>query len=240
MYNSNNNKSNEYINIKTNLPKYNNNIYYSKNSKINFTPILVKNIMTKDRRISITIYYYNFLRTYTIMKKRYFYLTESHNFSMCYIGVQKRKANIRNKKLLLSSIKEEEISNQNSKILEESGTFGPTNMNLGEIRKNHYILQKYEFLYKKFKDIIEKILINKFKKSFFNKIKSIKGVYKISNNNSGYKRIYRKRGIWNNNRYSGDGRINTINKKNGINYKNYEDKVKKFRNKLIKYILGIK
>ena len=200
--------------------------------------------MTKDKRINITINYYTYLRMHNIIKRRFYHLAKSENISNCYIGIPKRKNNLRNMKLLLSSIKEEDVSNQNSKIYEESGTFGGNNLNLCEIKKSHYIQQKYELKYKQFKDIIEKILINKFMKFFFDKIKSIKDVNKINNNiqNNGYKRIYRKRGITNNNKYSGDTRINRFNKRIAINnnYKNYEDKIKKFRNKLIKFVLGIK
>jgi hypothetical protein len=243
-FNNNKNQENELINNNEFFNKCKNNIYYSKNSKINFVPILIKNIITKDKRINITINYYTYLRMHNIIKRRFYHLAKSENISNCYIGVPKRKNNIRNMKLLLSSIKEEDVSNQNSKIYEESGTFGGNNLNLCEIKKSHYIQQKYELKYKQFKDIIEKILINKFMKSFFDKMKSIKGVNKINNNiqNNGYKRIYRKRGITNNNKYSGDTRINRFNKRIGINnnYKNYEDKIKKFRNKLIKFILGIK
>ena len=185
------NKNNKIINYnypiptnsKNNSPTKNkNNIYYSKNSKINFTSTIIKNIMTKDKRIYINIYYYTFSKKNNIIRKKIYNLCKSENISITLLAVEQKKNKLTNLKLILSSIKEEDISNQNSKIFDESGTFGGNNTNKYENRKNciHYNLN--EKIYKQFIDIIQKLIINKYKTYFFDKIKSINNDHRINNN----------------------------------------------------------
>jgi len=253
------NKNNKIINYnypiptnsKNNSPTKNkNNIYYSKNSKINFTSTIIKNIMTKDKRIYINIYYYTFSKKNNIIRKRFHNLCKSENISITLLAVEQKKNKLTNLKLILSSIKEEDISNQNSKIFDESGTFGGNNTNKYENRKNciHYNLN--EKIYKQFIDIIQKLIINKYKPYFFDKIKSINNDHRINNNKneydqnigkSGFKRIYRKRGIVNNKLTEEKNNINNKRGNISVIYKSkrkYEYKIKKFRVKLIRYILG--
>ena len=253
------NKNNKIINYnypiptnsKNNSPTKNkNNIYYSKNSKINFTSTIIKNIMTKDKRIYINIYYYTFSKKNNIIRKRFHNLCKSENISITLLAVEQKKNKLTNLKLILSSIKEEDISNQNSKIFDESGTFGGNNTNKYENRKNciHYNLN--EKIYKQFIDIIQKLIINKYKPYFFDKIKSINNDHRINNNKNeydqnigkgGFKRIYRKRGIVNNKLTEEKNNINNKRGNISVIYKSkrkYEYKIKKFRVKLIRYILG--
>ena len=257
--NNTSNKNNKIINYnypiptnsKNNSPTKNkNNIYYSKNSKINFTSTLIKNIMTKDKRIYINIYYYTFSKKNNFIRKRFRNLCKSQNISITLLAVEQKKNKLTNLKLILSSIKEEDLSNQNSKIFDESGTFGGNNTNTYENRKNciHYNLN--EKIYKQFIDIIKKLIINKYKPDFFDKIKSINNDNKINNNKNyydqniekgGYKRIYRKRGIVNNK--LADEKNNINNKRGNISViynskRKYEYKIRKFRAKLIRFILG--
>ncbi len=253
------NKNNKIINYnypiptnsKNNSPTKNkNNIYYSKNSKINFTSTIIKNIMTKDKRIYINIYYYTFSKKNNIIRKRFHNLCKSENISITLLAVEQKKNKLTNLKLILSSIKEEDISNQNSKIFDESGTFGGNNTNKYENRKNciHYNLN--EKIYKQFIDIIQKLIINKYKPYFFDKIKSINNDHRINNNKNeydqnigkgGFKRIYRKRGIVNNKLTEEKNNINNKRGNISVIYKSkrkYEYKIKKFRVKLIRYIFG--
>lgn len=141
--NNDNNKMNNNYNYRIiqsnfkleNSPNFKNNIYLktnnnndNSNGNSQFIPILIKNISTKDKRINITIYYYHISTYYKSMRKEYNHLIRAYNCSISVFG----NANIRTNnfpklKFKLSSIKEEDISNQNSKFYDESGTLDKNN-----------------------------------------------------------------------------------------------------------------
>ena len=175
-----------------NSPKVNNNKYYVKRNKINddndnnddinnnddnynkednsFASSLIKNISTKDKRIHINIFYYTYSNNKYPKKKRHrFYnLKKVNKTSICLIGEYDLiKINLFNFKNKLSSIKEEELSNQNSKIYDENSTLG--NNNIYNNMKNN-IKYPNELLYSKFVDLINQI----FKKYFMKRIKKLK------------------------------------------------------------------
>ena len=93
-----------------------------------FIPILIKNIVTKDKRININIYYYIISQKNKPSQKMYNSLTKSDNCSLSLFGdVNKRKNNVSKLKFRLASIKEEDVSNQNSKFYDENGTIDKIN-----------------------------------------------------------------------------------------------------------------
>ena len=168
----NNNKQN---NKNNNEPKKN--IYYSKKiSELNEKwPKLINDIKTNDNRIHINIFYYNYSPKNKTSFKKYNSLHESKNFSMNLINnnfnTKIIKKDIKNKKLL-SSIKEEEISNQTSRFLDESATpFFLNNINEDNHSKELIILQ--------FINILETILIHIYKRILFFRIKTINIVNKM-------------------------------------------------------------
>ena len=131
--------------------------------------------ITKDKRIHINMSYYNYSKSDKSSKIKYNLLNEAKTISMNLIN----NFNLKNKnkdidirmKERLSSIKEEEISNQNSKIFDELiSTF---NLNYtGTINiKSKNILQ--------FINIIETILIQAYKRILFYKMKTIYIVNKM-------------------------------------------------------------
>ena len=136
---NNNNKINNNYNYRIikntpiqNSPSQNTNIYYkNKNTNYKFTPILIKNISTKDKRININIYYYKLPLYNKSINNNFNYLSRAYNCSICLLGedinANKNNNNISKLKFKLPSIKEEEISNQNSKFYDESGTFDKNN-----------------------------------------------------------------------------------------------------------------
>jgi hypothetical protein len=168
-------KNNKQNNKNNNEPKKN--IYYSKKiSELNEKwPKLINDIKTNDNRIHINIFYYNYSPKNKTSFKKYNSLHESKNFSMNLINnnfnTKIIKKDIKNKKLL-SSIKEEEISNQNSRFLDESATpFFLNNINEDNHSKEQFILQ--------FINIIETILIHIYKRILFFRIKTINIVNKM-------------------------------------------------------------
>ena len=236
----------------SNSPYKKDNIYYSKvNNTKKFTSTLIKDIFTKDRRIHINICYYNFPKATNLNKKRYDFLSKSNNSRINIPGeTSKRKNNISKLKFKLASIKEEDISNQNSKYYDESGTFGNNN-NTYESKKNYIInnQNQNDSLYNKFINIIDNFI----KKRFMNKLKYSN---KSNNNNRGMggeknnnKKVYsRKNKILNKKKYA-NVTNNDINlkvgqkkyiKRNSNNLKYEEEKIEKFRIKLIKYYFNSK
>ena len=240
----------------TNSPNKNYNIYYStKNNKINnntkFYSNLIKDISTKDKRININIYYYNYSKKNNQTKLRYDFLEKENKYSICILGSNNIiKNNITKLKNKLAAIKEEEISNQNSKIYDESGTFD--NINLYENKKNKIIYHQNELLYSKFAKIINHII----KQYFMNRIKAInnkinKNIYykkkeNIINEKNLNNKIYSKKNRFKKNIEIGEGIFNRINLKTKgkrYNFRNkayqkYEDIIIFFRMRLIKYFLN--
>ena len=248
-------KTKNNYNIIKQMPKLNNtqiinknNIYYTKkNNKKNIMnnciSTIIKNISTKDNRIHININYYNYTTRNNFFRRQYYVLEQSENISICLFGDKKLKDNLSKLKLKLSSIKEEELSNQNSKFYDESGTFGINNNNTYESRKNNVIFYPNELVYKQFIEIIDNLFIKLLKKDFIGSIKLINSDVKIrmkknEHNKSKVKNmsiVYRKRGAVNG-KILGDRKSSVINsKKNG---KKYEGKIKQFRINLIRYILN--
>ena len=206
-----NNSGNNYnyriikINSKlSNSPNKKVNIYYIKNkyNKIynsEIIPKLIKDIWTKDKRIHINIFYYNFERIYNPICKKYYFLHKSNNYSMSLLGEKRRKKNASKIKFKLTSIKEEEASNQNSKIYDENTLGNNTN----ESKKNIIIKRQNELLNSQFIDIVENIFNNIYKKNFFKKIKKvyenrknkIKNEYDTNYEKKINKRIYNRKNI---------------------------------------------
>ena len=172
--------------------------------------------ITKDKRIHINMSYYNYSKSDKSSKIKYNLLNEAKTISMNLIN----NFNLKNKnkdidirmKERLSSIKEEEILNQNSKIFDELiSTF---NLNYtGTINiKSKNILQ--------FINIIETILIQAYKRILFYKMKTIYIVNKMDKilvNNANKKIIIHKKNKSSNQIY---------NKKLGIK------KIKQEKNKI--------
>lgn len=174
--------------------------------------------ITKDKRIHINMSYYNYSKSDKSSKIKYNLLNEAKTISMNLINNFNLKNKSKNKdidirmKERLSSIKEEEISNQNSKIFDELiSTF---NLNyIGNINiQSKNILQ--------FINIIETILIQAYKRILFYKMKTIYIVNKMDKilvNNANKKIIIHKKNKSSNQIY---------NKKFGIK------KIKQEKNKI--------
>ena len=239
----------------TNSPNNKNNIYYiTKNNKSNnntkIYSSLIKDISTKDKRININICYYNYTKKINQTKVRYDFLQKENKYSICILGdINRNQSNILKLKNKLTSIKEEEISNQNSKIYDESGTFD--NINLYENKKNIIIYHQNELLYSKFITLISYII----KKYFMNRIKPInkqnKNIdYKKKENINNEKKvnniIYSKKNRFKKSIEIEEGNFNRINfRTNGKrynfrnkSYQKYEENILIFRMKLIKYFLN--
>ena len=136
-------------------------------------PKLINKLYTKDNRIHINIFYYNYSPDTKNIFTKYKLLLQSKNFSMNLIN-NNFSSKTRNKEIkrkqLLSSIKEEEVSNQNSKILDENVT--PFNLNNSDQYKEVAISQ--------FINMIETILIHIYKRILLYKMKTINIVNKMS------------------------------------------------------------
>ena len=175
----------EFNNIKNYKPKNiitnntnNNKNNYSDKKKLEYkkSPKLIKEIITKDKKIHINIFYYNY--NFYKEKKTSFIkfdsLSKSKNFSL-NLNQKFQKRNI-NKKIksrqILSSIKEEEMSNQNSKILDE-------NINSFELNNINNFISHKEFIILQFINVMETILINIYKRIFLLRIKTIYIVKKM-------------------------------------------------------------
>ena len=157
----NNNKKNIYVHKK-------------KTDLIDNGRKLVNDIRTKDNRININIFYYNYSKRNKTTFSKYDLLYESNNFSMNLINnFNSNKRNFQNKrKQILSSIKEEEVSNQNSKIIDE----GIISFN---ISNNCDIKNQKEANILKFINILEAILIHIYKRILLIRMKTINIVNKI-------------------------------------------------------------
>ena len=164
-------------NKKNNISKNNKeNIYIHKKKSdlIVIRPKLIYDIRTKDNRININIFYYNYSNKNKASFTKYDLLYKSKNFSMNLINnFSPIKRNLENRrKQILSSIKEEEVSIQNSKIMDECiVSFNLENISETNNQKESNILQ--------FINIIESILIHIYKRMLFIKMKTINMVNKI-------------------------------------------------------------
>ena len=224
--------------------KNKNNIYYSKKiNKVNkLFSIVIKDISTKDNLIHINIKYYFLKRIKKPLNKTYSNLSQANTFSINLFNEKKKKKNDFNLKIKLTSIQEEDVSVQNSKIYEDSDNAS----------NNKKLLQ--------FIDKIYDIMLKKYKKNLLYKIKIIELVYKMNNifnnkNNTQENSIDENDGNIENeyNNKSKDNinitKTKIYNKKRGYkvnkirnyknNYKNkikeYEDKINNFRYNIIKY-----
>ena len=142
--NGNNKITNNYdYRIIKNNPIYNSPIQENKinykynNGNSKFIPILIKNITTNDKKINISIHYYT-ISLKNNSKKKFNYLIRSYNCSICLFGDinTSENNNISQLKFKLPSIKEEDLSNQNSKFYDENGTLDKNNTY--EIKKKFY------------------------------------------------------------------------------------------------------
>ena len=160
-----NNKIFQTINKINNIIKFNN----SKNIKgKNITEI-----KSKDNRIHLAIPNNNYLSKNKSSNIKYDLLNYSKNISMNITS--NFKTNINNDKKLneqLSAIKEEDISNKNSKKFEDS-------IKLIQSFDMNIINQKKDFI-SQFINIIETILINYYKRILILKIKTINFVNKMN------------------------------------------------------------
>ena len=238
-------KQNNYNVIKQ-VPKATNqitkkNIYYNKKNNIKDIniSIIIKNIVTKDKRIYLNIKYYKYWTKKNYSKKNFNSLKISDNISICLLGDESQsdlKTQYR-----LDPIKEEETSIQTSKFYDETATFGVNN-NIYDNRRNNTIRFQMALIYKQFIDTIEHLLKKLFIKKLIDKIKPINS--KDNKKNESYNKnkdinsskLYIKKGVINN-KVIGDAKNNVINNNKKIE-KKYEKKIKKFRMHLIGYILG--
>ena len=238
-----------------NSPVNESKIFYTKknNIKYNNKPVstLIKDISTRDKRIHININYYDLIRKNKPVRFRYNFLHKSEKMSITLLGNMTNKVYSSKSKFILSAIQEEENSIQNSKYYEENETFGNYNNN------NHFIINNNnDMRYMNFIEAIQKILVAFFKKKFMinfkvmNKINNIflDDKYEISleNEKNANSKIYnRKRGVFSN-KLIGENTLTESNSKfkrkkyikRSINWRNYEEKINKFRYKLIKYIIS--
>lgn len=238
-----------------NSPVNETNIFYTKKNNIKYSnkmvSTLIKDISTRDKRIHININYYDLIRKNKPARPRYNFLHKSEKISITLLGNMTNKIYSSKSKFILSAIQEEENSIQNSKYYEENETFGNYNNN------NHNIINNnIDMRYAKFIESIHIIFANFFKKKFMinfkvmNKINNIflddKYEINLENEKNVNNRIYnRKRGIFSN-KIIGENNLSESNSKfkrkkyikRNINWKNYDEKINKFRYKLIKYIIS--
>jgi hypothetical protein len=230
-------------------------MFYTKKNNIKFSnkpvSILIKDISTRDKRIHININYYELIRRNKPVRFRYNFLHKSEKISITLLGNMINKIFPSKSKFILSAIQEEENSIQNSKYYEENETFGNYNNNNHNIIKNNNDVRYMNFI-----DAIHNILVTFLKKKFMinfkvmNKINNIflddKYEINLENEKNANSRIYnRKRGVFNN-KLIGENNLNESNSKfkrkkyikRSINWKSYEEKIDKFRYKLIKYIIS--
>jgi len=238
-----------------NSPVNESKMFYTKKNNIKYSnkPVstLIKDISTRDNRIHININYYDLIRKNKPVRFRYNFLHKSEKISITLLGNMTNKVFPSKSKFILSAIQEEENSIQNSKYYEENETFGNYNNN------NHIIINNNnDIRYKNFIDAIHNILVKFFKKKFMinfkvmNKINNIflDDKYEInleSEKNANNKIYNRKRGVFSN-KLIGENTLNESNSKfkrkkyikRSINWKNFEEKIDKFRYKLIKYTIS--
>lgn len=141
-----------------------NNIYFNKKvkqlNKVNkIFSIVIKDISTKDNLIQINIKYY-FMNRNKPLKARYDSLQQEKALLLSFYGDDKKQKKQKYKDKL-TSIQEEDASIQNSRIYDEN-----------EINHKKIL----EFI-----EIINDVTINKFKKNFIYRIKTIELVYKMNN-----------------------------------------------------------
>ena len=136
---------------------------------------LIYDIQTKDKRISINIFYYDYKTEKKTAFKKYKLLLESKNYSMNLINNFNKKNRIKEikKKQFLSSIKEEEFSNQNSKILDEC-------VNSFILNNTNEVINNQKFLISQFINKIETMLIHIYKRILFYRMKTINIVNKMN------------------------------------------------------------
>ena len=138
------------------------------NKNNSFVSILIKELSTSDKRINIRINYYEFIGKTKNSHNEYDFLQISENNSITLVGgTQESKKYPTKLNFMLSSIKEEENSVQNSKFYDESETLG----NINENKKNYIIYHNNEIQVVNFIDAINNLLINIYKKIFMNNIK---------------------------------------------------------------------
>jgi hypothetical protein len=138
------------------------------NKNNNFVSILIKELSTSDKRINIRINYYEFIDKTKNSHNEYDFLQISENNSVTLVGGTPESKKYPSKlNFMLSSIKEEENSVQNSKFYDESETLG----NINENKKNYIIYHNNEIQVVNFIDAINNLLINIYKKIFMNNIK---------------------------------------------------------------------
>jgi len=136
------------------------------NKNNNFVSILIKELSTSDKRINIRINYYEFIGK-TKNNNEYDFLQQSENISLTLFGINSESKKYPTKfNFMLSSIKEEENSVQNSKFYDESETLG----NLNENKKNYIIYHNNEIQVVNFIDAISNLLLNIYKKTFMKNI----------------------------------------------------------------------
>ena len=133
-----------------------------------FVSILIKEISTSDKRINIRINYYEFIGKTKNSDNEFDFLEISENNSITFDGETLETKKYPTKfNFMLSSIKEEENSVQNSKFYDENETLG----NINENKKNYIIYHNNEIQVVNFIDTINNSLINIYKKIFINNIK---------------------------------------------------------------------
>jgi hypothetical protein len=133
-----------------------------------FVSILIKEISTSDKRINIRINYYEFIGKTKNSDNEFDFLEISENNSITFDGETLESKKYPTKfNFMLSSIKEEENSVQNSKFYDENETLG----NINENKKNYIIYHNNEIQVVNFIDTINNSLINIYKKIFINNIK---------------------------------------------------------------------
>jgi hypothetical protein len=238
-----------------NSPVNESKMFYTKKNNIKYSnkPVstLIKDISTRDKRIHININYYDLIRKNKPLRFRYNFLHKSEKISITLLGNMANKVFSSKTKFILSAIQEEENSIQNSKYYEENETFGNYNNNNHNIIKNNNDVRYMNFI-----DAIHNILVTFLKKKFMinfkvmNKINNIflddKYEINLENEKNANSRIYnKKRGVFSN-KLIGENKLNESNTKfkrkkyikRSINWKNFEEKIDKFRYKLIKYIIS--
>ena len=138
------------------------------NKNNSFVSILIKELSTSDKRINIRINYYEYIGKANNNNHGYDFLQKSENNSLTLFGgTPESKKYPAKLYFMLSSIKEEENSVQNSKFYDESETLG----NLNENKRNYIIYHNNEIQVVNFIDAINNLLINIYKKNFMKNIK---------------------------------------------------------------------
>ncbi len=243
-----NNKKYKIIYYKT-RNNHKNIIYFSKklNSLYSSQPIIVKNITTKDKLINIHINYYFINRKKKPSYMRYNFLKQAKNFSVSIYGGNNMDKNELKINLKLSAIQEEDFSIQNSKIYDENDTM--------QILESTKLLQ--------FCEMVNNLILRRYKKNLIYNMKTIKLVYKINNilnnkkdddikekneyvpnkiNNNYLKmnkntKIYSKKKGIKKNKLEENINNNKYKKEKNIYYKIVENKIEQLRKRIINYAL---